>query len=303
MIVRGSQRYKENIRELWGVCFPNEDKRYVEYYYRNIYNPEYSLLMLEDSRLTAVLTRIPHEIMIKGRVLKASMISGIATHPAYRKRGYMTRLMAQCIDEVSHSELITLIQTEKPQLYEPFGFEMMYGKYITTITREDVARLTNEGCLMDPSEEDLLKLYAKYTKHFNGYYIRDLSYFIVMKREVSALGGKIFAYYENDEIQGYAVMMPRGKELYVEECLYLDVKSLYKLLNLALQQRLVAHIYTSDAEDLSLLFPNAQVVHVSYTMARLNDAELFNRLYQTEVKNTADLKRVSARPLFINESR
>lgn len=303
MIVRGSQRLKENIRELWRLSFPNEDKRYVDYYYKNIYNPEHSLVMIEDSRLTSVLTRIPHELMFNGRVLRASMISGIATHPGYRNRGYMTTMMNQCLDEVNHSELLTLIQTEKPQLYEPFGFEMLYGKHITTLTRDELSRLTNEGCLMDPSEEEMLKLYAKYTHHFNGYYIRDLSYFTAMKGEVAALGGKIFAYYEEGEIQGYAVMTPQGKEIVVEECLYLNVRALYKLLNLALQQRPVAHVYTSDAEDLSIFFPNATIMHVSYTMVRLNNPELFNRLYQTDIKNVKELLDISNKPLFINESR
>ena len=135
----------------------------------------------------------------------------------------MRALLNIVVDACEHSELITLIQSEEPSLYTNFGFRMIYKRVQYTLTRADCKRTTNFGCGYNPTAIDLLKVYSAFISRFNGYYARDLEYFVKYINEIRAQGGKIVAYFNGkDQIQGYASMIPMGDELVVEELIYLD---------------------------------------------------------------------------------
>ena len=302
MIVKANSEQTNEIRKLWLTCFPKEDPRYIDYYFKNIYTPENCYVNVVDNKVVSALMRNPHALMFNGRVLQASMIIGVATLPQYRKKGYMKELMNVVLDACEHSELITMIQAEDPAIYEQFGFRTVYRRQDYTIERKDVKRITNFGCAYEPTPIDLLKVYSAFIRRFNGFYPRDLEYFKRYKKEITAVGGKIVAYYDSkDQIRGYAVMIPQGNELRVEEIVYLDSMSLIKLCNAALQERRIVHLLVSQAEDLSKLFPDAKKETYGSTMARLNDAKLFGRLFSRNVSTVHDAFAISTKPLNLNE--
>ena len=246
MIVKASAEQTAEIRKLWQTCFPKEDPRYIDFYFRNIYDPANCYVNVVEDKVVSALMRNPHAVMFNGRVLQASMIIGVATLPQYRKHGYMKELLNVVLDACEHSELITMIQSENPAIYESFGFRTIYKRTDYTIERKDVKRITNFGCAYEPTPIDLLKVYSAFIRRFNGFYPRDLEYFKRYKREITAVGGKIVAYYDGkDQIRGYAVMIPQGSELRVEEIIYLDSMSLIKLCNAALQERRTVHLRAS----------------------------------------------------------
>jgi len=302
MIKKATAEQTAEIREIFSICFPNEDTRYMDYFFKSVYEPENCYVNIVDGKIVSTLIRNPHAIMFNGRVLQASMIMGVATLPEYRRKGYMQELMDVVLDACEHSELLTLIQSESPVIYEPFGFSTVYKRKDVRLERKDVKRITNFGCAYEPTAIDLLKVYSAFIRRFNGFYARDLQYFVDYKKEIIAEGGKIVAYYNGKyQIQGYAVMIPQGKELCVEEIVYLDSMSLNKLCNAALQERRVIHLHVSEAEDLTKLFPEAKVRTYSSTMARLNDARLFSRLFNKKVTTVEEAYAISQRPLNLNE--
>ena len=302
MIDKAKSEQTNEIRELWKVCFPKEDLRYIDFYFKNIYDPQNCYVNTVDGKIVSCIMRNPHAIMFNGRVLQASMLVGAATLPQYRHMGYMKELLDVVIDACEHSELITMIQSEEPSLYEPFGFRTIYKRTDYTIERKDVKRITNFGCAYEPTPIDLLKVYSAFIRRFNGFYPRDLDYFVRYKKEVTAVGGKIVAYYDGkDQIRGYAVMIPQGAELRVEEIIYLDSMSLAKLCNAALQERRTVHLLVSEAETLHLVIPEARKSTYGSTMCRLNDASLFIRVFNRNVVTVEDAFAISARPLNLNE--
>ncbi len=302
MIERSNPNLTAGIKSVWRQCFTNEDDRYTEFFFRLIYKPEYGYAITDRGRVVSTLCRIPHAIMFNGRVLATSMIVGVATVPDARNKGHMHDLMDTVLDACTHSELITLIQAYEPALYEPYGFRMIYNRSDYTVTRLDVQRITNVGCAYDPSPIDMLKCYSAFISRFNGFYARDLEYFVRYKKEITAQGGKIVAYYDSKgQIRGYASVLFGGKEATVEECVYLDSMSLMKLINAALQERPVVHVMVSAAENLNKLIPNAQRRDFGSTMARLNNPELFSRLFGTEVRTVEEAFALSSRPLNLNE--
>ncbi len=302
MIKRAELENIDEIKELWKICFPDVDARYREFFFKYILKPEDCFIKVLEGKIVATLVRNKHDLMFNSRVLQASMVMGVCVHPDYRNRGYMHEMMDIIVDACEHSELVTLIQSEKPEGYEPFGFQMIYHRTQFQIERKDVKRITNFGCAYDPSPIDLLKVYSAFIKRFNGFYTRDLDYFVNFKKEVKAVGGKIVAYYNGkDQIQGYATMVPEGNQLKVQELIYLDSMSLMKLCNAALQEKKIVNLYVSEAEDLSKVFPYAKKKVFDSTMVRLNDPKLFSKVFRTKVDTVQEAFQLSKKPLNLNE--
>ncbi len=303
MIEYGNPALTSGVRECWRKSFTMEDPHYTEYFFRAVYKPEYGIVDTEDGKAAASLIRIPHEMMFNGRILAVSFLSHAATLPECRGKGYMNRLMDTAVDICSHHELLTFIRTNDPEPWRKWGFEPVMNRVGYTLNREDVKRITNFGCAYEPSPVDMLKVYSYFIRRFNGFMIRDLEYFVRYKKEIASRGGKIVAYYDaRNHIQGYAVILLKGREASIEECVYLDSMSLNKLINAALQERRTITVHVSPAENLSLIFPQAVKKEEPFLSARLNDPVLFSRLYGTKAQNVQDVFAMSRKPLNMNET-
>lgn len=302
MIIRANEKQTEEIRNIWLTCFKEEDPKYIDFYFKNYYKPQYAWCNIQDDKIVSVVIRTPHDLMFNGRVLRTSMINGVATLPEHRNKGLMHETMDAVLDACEHTELITLLRSERPALYEPYGFQEIYPRTSYRLDRNDVKRITIYGCAYEPTPLDLLKVYSNYIKRFNGFYARDLEYFVKYKQEVIYTGGKIVAYYNGkDQIMGYAVMKPNGDKLDVEELVYLDSMSLMKLLNACLQEKKVVDINVSRAEALSAIFPEAKRKDRMDTMVRLNDEKLFSKLFGKRASSVESAFSFSTKPLNLNE--
>ncbi|MDY6035476.1 MAG: GNAT family N-acetyltransferase, partial [Bulleidia sp.] len=122
MITKATKENTAEIKNLWKICFPQEDEGYIDYYFKNLFVPENCFIYVEDGKVVSAMIKAPHAIMFNDKVLRTSMILGVATLPEYRKRGYMKRLMEIVLDACEHTELITLIQAYDQNLYTPYGF-------------------------------------------------------------------------------------------------------------------------------------------------------------------------------------
>ena len=302
MIETGNPSLTLGIKECWKRCFTMSDPRYIEFFFRYVYKPEYGWANVEDETMTGAVCVIPHAMMFNGRVLRVSMIKGACTMPDYRNEGRVKELITTVLDYCSHNELITLVSARYDG-FKKYGFEPVFYRHDYTLTRDDVKRITNFGCAYEPSPIDMLKVYSVFIRRFNGFYARDLEYFVNLKKEIVSRGGKIVAYYDSkNQIQGYATILIEGKEARVEECIYLNALALNKLINAALQERSTVHLHVSPAENLSKLYPNVPKEEYPYIMARLNDADLFSRLFNVEVKTVQEAMAISNRPLNLNEN-
>lgn len=302
MIAIANIEQKDEIKALWKLGFPQEDVRYTEYYFKYLFKPENCYVNVVDGVIVSSLIRAPHTLMLHGQVLRTSMILGVVTHPKYRHQGYMKQLMNAVLDACEHTELVTLIQAYEPKLYTPFGFRMIYDRQVYTLKKADVKRTSVFGCSYTPSPLDLLKVYSAFIRRFDGFYPRDLDYFVKYKREIQAEGGKIVACYnEKDQIVGYATLLPDGQAYKVEELVYLDALTLLKLLNSALQEKDILHVHVSKSENLSKIFPKIQGEVYGSTMAKLNDAHLFSKLYEHKVTNVQEAFALGDKPLNLNE--
>ena len=292
------------MRETWKKGLPNVDPRFMEYFFGYVYKPEYGYYMMEEDEVKGSLCCIPHAYMFNGRVLQASIISKIAIPNNRQKLDVLDSLMDVVLDRCDHQELLTLLEPEDTTInYSKYGFEGIYERIQYTLRREDIKQsYSNLGCSFDPSAVDMLKVYVGFIKRFNGFFVRDIEYYTKLKREINARGGKIVAFYNSkNKIEGYATILIEGKTARIEECVYLESTALMKLINAAFQERGLVYLEVSPFENLSLVFPEAEKKSVRQIYARLNNPELFSRLYNTEVRNIHDAFMLSKKPLNLNE--
>ena len=300
MIETGNSELNTAVRNTWRKGLPETDPRFIEYFFRNIYKPEYGYADTEDGKAVAAVCRVPHVLMFNGRALKVSTLIGASQLPERRRENRIEKLMDTVLDACEHTELITLAPYS-PEM-EKYGFAPIFRKTEYVLTREDIKRITNFGCAYDPSPLDMLKIYASYIHRFNGFYAREGADFIQLKKKVAAKGGKVVAYYNaKNQIQGYATILLQGNEAAIDECVYLNSMALAKLCNAALQERITVRLRVSEAEDLSRLFPNAPVTTFPVMMARLNDSELFSRLLNARAADAEGAFALSEKPVNLNE--
>ena len=73
-------------------------------------------------------------------------------------------------------------------------------------------------------------------------------------------------------------------------------------MNGALQERSTIHLFVSEAENLSVLFPDAPRKIHDAVMVRLNSPELFSRLFNHKIHNVLEAYSLSDKPLYLNEN-
>ncbi len=302
MIVNATVQDKLQIYELWKKAFAENDRGYIDYFFGELFAQSDTLIYKENGKVFSTLTRRKNDIMLNGRVLKASFFLGVATETEYQGRGMMHELMKEALKDAERQELITLIQSEEPLLYASFGFETVYRRKKYVIEKNQVQKCSLRGVSAAVTDKELMTAYAEFVNHFDGFMIRDEKYFTRLRKEIAAQKGQIVAYYNSDkQIEGYAILYPGNGYILMHEIVYKSSTALIKLLNVAFRMNERIVLTTSEAEQIEKVIPELEAEKIEFMMARVNDYELFNRFYGKNVKSVQEAFRLSQKPLYIHE--
>ena len=292
---------KEELKKIWLEAFVMDDGGYTDYFFQERYDAGKHYVLHNDETIVSIASSFASAYMINDRMLRASMIVGVATKEAYQGQGYMTKLLNEIISQLEHQELLTMIQAYEPNIYKKFGFEVVYKRQKYYFSREtyDVGSSFN---VLDYYEvHDLVKVYARFVKHFSGYKVREVSDFELYFKEIEALGGHLMTVYRANEIKGYLVYRIVDDVVEIDECIYLDLKTLNQIISYALKIAPRLELTVSEYEDLGRRFKyNAKELE-DYTMVRINDYKLWNKLFECEVDNAYDALTLVNKPLYMRE--
>lgn len=303
MLRDASKENKADVYELWKQSYANQNRNDLNFYFKYIYDRGRCIVIEENQQIISSLQIHEHVLSLKGKQLKISYIYGVATHPDYRRRGYMRKLMESALDEVSHNHLITFIYGFHPKLYKQFGFETIYERKTYAIPREYLNKVSQSQVTYDANPLELLQVYQQYTSHFDGYYARNEKYYQTLLNELM-MSQKQLVVYRNkkQEVCGYLIYCKKKHEIYVEEAIYLESVALLRMLKAAIQDEEEILVEVSQSEKLEKIFPLAISKKQPFIMARVNNMELFNKLFNTNVKSTAEAFESVQRPLWIHET-
>lgn len=97
-----------------------------DFHGRGFWDPSYCpYTFFDGDTAVANASRFDLTVMVNGRPILAAGIQSVMTLPAYRHQGLMSRLMERLLGDVDTRYPLSLLFTEKPTLYQPFGFHVI----------------------------------------------------------------------------------------------------------------------------------------------------------------------------------
>lgn len=83
---------KEQTRNLWRQCFTDPEE-FLDIYFEEKYTDDNNLTVRHDGKVVAAMQLLPYRLTFYGSVQHAGYVSGLATLPAFRGKGYASNLL------------------------------------------------------------------------------------------------------------------------------------------------------------------------------------------------------------------
>ena len=272
----------------------------MEFYFSQLFNENNIIVNEVNGHVEAAVQVNYHTLMFNDLRLSASvLLADIAGNQGER---YLEDLLKDVSDEISRKTLVSLAITANGDRFAALGFEPIYKKRIYEIRKSNLANRSYQGCGKSFSVNDLISVYREFTSHFNGYYLRNNEYWLNLYTQLQASRYNIVVYRNSEEVpQGYMIYRITQTKVLVDELVYLNGEALIRLLCYGMRFKDVMEVRVSQSEDLSRAVPKIKCQVVPYIYARINNPDLFNRLFNSKIRNTRQGFGIGEKPLFINE--
>lgn len=142
----------ENISAIWRMAFSDSDE-YINLFLANLYSPENTIVSRECGVVVSMAFLIPAQLVVGGRPYSAYYFYAAATHPKYRRRGHMEKVInsAKAVAKERGIDFIVLVPAEEYlfDYYSKFGFETKFNKKVVHYTRSELKALATEPDLSE----------------------------------------------------------------------------------------------------------------------------------------------------------
>lgn len=301
MIRNALESEKSNIYRIWKEMFSFDDQGYTDYFFSELFRAKDTLVYEKDGKIVSTLQKKGHVMMLHDKPIACYMLVGVATLPGYQKQGYMKALMDATLDECSRQCLVTCLQAYNPEVYKPFGFEMLYYRKKYQFHRDDFPKYKTDGISQQMVAKDMVRLYRQFCSSFNGYMVRDERYYKRLEKQMEMEHGYIYTYYKDDELLGYMVCYLESNRIVVDEIVYASGEALVRLISYACKQKPFISLIVSEFENLEKLLPHAEVNTFGAMMVRINDEALFEECFNRSARPLEEAFSDPNKPLYIHE--
>ncbi|MDR1683365.1 MAG: GNAT family N-acetyltransferase [Candidatus Symbiothrix sp.] len=173
MIQFAETQHKNALMKMWKSCFPQDTETFIEWYFRNVYHEEESLIAIENNQPVAFVQMIPYDIKLGNDIRPSIYLSGVMTHLDYRNRGYMRRLVQKALEETeqkAYHYAFLIPQEEKLfDLYAKYGFQRAFSKIEYRSQAENFIANGKFQSYTSYNESDSQYLYSIYDNILKSY--------------------------------------------------------------------------------------------------------------------------------------
>lgn len=279
---------KKKVRELWELCF-DDTKAFVDLYFDRRYSDDINMAVCENGQLVSALQMVPYTMTFQGERISVSYISGACTHPDYRSKGVMRKLLDQTHQRMYREGVMlsTLIPAQEWLFvyYEKRGY---IPAFFYSVKHVDVGKLEiNPSCQIEEYVKESLDAYPYFDRKMverDGCVQHTEVDFHVILADLALSGGKLYIALELRQIVGMIFCIPHDGILYITELLADSGAIRESLLKSASMETAAMKIeyYTPSGKDGS---PRG--------MIRIIRAEKFMQLYAEEYKSASLLIELS----------
>lgn len=139
---------KEEVKELWKLCF-NDSDEFIEMYFRLRYNNETTMTIQSGNKVVSSLQMPYYPMTFEGTEIQTAYISGACTHPDFRGKGVMSQLLAESFSRMVQKNIpLSILIPANPGLYDYYAKTGYATAFFRTRIEENIANIpANKGNL------------------------------------------------------------------------------------------------------------------------------------------------------------
>lgn len=193
-------------RKLWEEVFTEDTPEFLDYYY-TVKTAENEIYVVEeDGEIRSMLHLNPYTMQIGERTYQTHYIVAVATEEAYRRRGYMAKLLEQATDDMRRNgEPFTFLMPAAEAIYYPHGFRFIYRQRQKNVMGKKSKNLQLNVELADEKDCEMLADFANriLQERYEVYAKRDRHYYERLLQEVKSEDGGILLVKKEEKLLGF----------------------------------------------------------------------------------------------------
>lgn len=271
---------KEEVRELWNICF-GDNEAFTELYFSKRYSEEVNIAIKEGEKVISAMQILPYPMTFCGTIIPTGYISGACTHPDFRNKGAMKRLLFSSFVRMLENEvpLATLIPAEEWlfEYYSKTGFTTTFEYTNINFIIEDLSP-SPEYHISEytPSQSDVYAFFNKKMKERACCIQHSSDDFNIILDDLYLGEGNLFVSRLNGEVNGVAFCYSEDEELQVPEIFFENESVRNSLLYWSAKQM--------NVKNITCIVPPVDEMDDILGMARIIDAEKMLHLYAAKHK-------------------
>lgn len=215
------------LKALWALCF-EDTKDFIDWFFSARFAPAYSVVYEQDGKIAACAHSLPVHIRIRGQILPAVLLCGVATHPDYRRRG-LSRAVLKLLMHTLRSRGVVLVVHRPARLETYFSighYPVADFRYLSLpAPAENAVQTLSDPCTQLDLRADISGLYTCYDACSKGYSLmlsRSYADFALKMADYRSTGAKCAALVQDGVTRAYCVYFEDEERLYGEEFAALD---------------------------------------------------------------------------------
>lgn len=272
---------KSKVRELWNLCFDDEES-FTELYFDKRYSEDINVCILQDDEVISALQMLPYPMTFHQHVIPTAYISGACTHPAHRKKGVMKQLLSKSFTQMEdRGVLLTTLIPANDDLFHYYA-SVGYTPAFDYAERLFSAKTPADSCGISIKEvqsfdEDFYCFFESKMSERNCCIQHPKEDLDVILAAIQLDKGGVWAAYKDERLTAIAFSYIDKETLRVMELLTSDKKNELFILQLIAQQ--------SNAKSIAYKTTPAEGESQKLGMARVINAEKLLSLYAQSYPN------------------
>lgn len=208
-------------KEMWRTIFEDESESFLNYYY-NEKTKDNEIYVIEDGdKIVSMIQLNPFDMRIGSKVYKLHYIVGVATDPAYRRRGLMAKLLNYTMELMAErGEPFTYLMPEAKEIYEPFGFEFVCMRDAAKFKGVEVKRNAPKVSIATENDCEEMAVFAnEFLQDYDVVTVRSEAYYRRMLLEFGSENGGLLLAKRDDKVVGI-LNYAKGNQFEVNEYLF-----------------------------------------------------------------------------------
>jgi predicted acetyltransferase len=301
MLIKATANHKNEIYRLWKMLFSLSDQGAIDFFFGHYYDQGQTYLLMEEQTIVAGVCVFHHPIALLDKVVLASYFVGAFSVDENNHQEVIKDLLDQVTKIEGNQTLLSIARPHYNKVLESLGFSPLVNHHIVWLNASMMNPVSTMNVTYQIDDDQLVDVYSRFMKYFDGYKVRKKEDFIALKKEVQAQHGKLVGYVENNELLGYMVYLLHDNQIEIIEIIYFDVDTLMRLLYFAANMNYHIKVHISTQENWKKIFPKATIDNEMFVMGKINDMELFNDCFSSTLHLSSEIVNLLTKPLYFSE--